>query len=183
MTSRPERKVLNMANAENAAPRRSPARMAGTLGRVLGYMLRQYKGSCLAVALCIVGSALASVQGTLFTQQLIDVYIAPLTQSASPDFGPLALALVRVAVVYAFGVACSFGYNRIMVNVSQGTMRRLREELFTHMESLPIRYFDTHAHGDIMSVYTNDIDTLRQMISQSIPQLLNSLIKIGRAHV
>ncbi len=103
-----------MANAENAAPRRSPARMAGTLGRVLGYMLRQYKGSCLAVALCIVGSALASVQGTLFTQQLIDVYIAPLTQSASPDFGPLALALVRVAVVYAFGVACSFGYNRIM---------------------------------------------------------------------
>lgn len=114
LTSRPERKVLNMANAENAAPRRSPARMAGTLGRVLGYMLRQYKGSCLAVALCIVGSALASVQGVLFTQQLIDSYIAPLAQSASPDFGPLALALVRVAVVYAFSVACSFGYNRIM---------------------------------------------------------------------
>ena len=179
MTSRPERKVLNMANAENAAPRRSPARMAGTLGRVLGYMLRQYKGSCLAVALCIVGSALASVQGTLFTQQLIDVYIAPLTQSASPDFGPLALALVRVAVVYAFGVACSFGYNRIMVNVSQGTMRRLREELFTHMESLPIRYFDTHAHGDIMSVYTNDVDTLRQLFSQSVPQLLNSAITLA----
>ena len=179
LTSRPERKVLNMANAENAAPRRSPARMAGTLGRVLGYMLRQYKGSCLAVALCIVGSALASVQGTLFTQQLIDVYIAPLTQSASPDFGPLALALVRVAVVYAFGVACSFGYNRIMVNVSQGTMRRLREELFTHMESLPIRYFDTHAHGDIMSVYTNDVDTLRQLFSQSVPQLLNSAITLA----
>ena len=168
-----------MANAENAAPRRSPARMAGTLGRVLGYMLRQYKGSCLAVALCIVGSALASVQGTLFTQQLIDVYIAPLTQSASPDFGPLALALVRVAVVYAFGVACSFGYNRIMVNVSQGTMRRLREELFTHMESLPIRYFDTHAHGDIMSVYTNDVDTLRQLFSQSVPQLLNSAVTLA----
>ena len=125
------------------------------------------------------GSALASVQGVLFTQQLIDSYIAPLVQSASPDFGPLALALVRVAVVYAFGVACSFGYNRIMVIVSQGTMRRLREELFTHMESLPIRYFDTHAHGDIMSVYTNDVDTLRQLFSQSVPQLLNSAITLA----
>ena len=119
--------------------------------------------------LCSRGSALASVQGVLFTQSLIDDYIVPLTQSADPDYGPLAAALVRVACFYAAGILCAYGYNRIMVNVSQATMCRLRVELFTHMESLPIRYFDTHAHGDIMSVYTNDVDTLRQLISQSIP--------------
>ena len=111
-------------------------------------------------------------------QSLIDDYIVPLTQMEQPDFSPLAGALFRVGCIYAIGILCAYAYNRIMVNVSQGTMRSLRVELFEHMESLPIRYFDTHAHGDIMSVYTNDVDTLRQLISQSIPQLVNSAVTI-----
>ena len=111
-------------------------------------------------------------------QSLIDDYIVPLTQAQTPDFSKLAAALVAVALTYGIGILCAYGYNRIMVNVSQGTMRNLRVELFQHMESLPIRYFDTHAHGDIMSIYTNDVDTLRQLISQSIPQLLNSFVTI-----
>ena len=118
------------------------------------------------------------LQGTLFMQSLIDDYIVPLTQMEQPDFSPLAGALFRVGCIYAIGILCAYAYNRIMVNVSQGTMRSLRVELFEHMESLPIRYFDTHAHGDIMSVYTNDVDTLRQLISQSIPQLVNSAVTI-----
>ena len=160
-----------------------PRQMVRTLGRVLRYVLKNYKFHCIAVLLCILGSALASVQGVLFTQSLIDDYIVPLTQSADPDYGPLAAALVRVACFYAAGILCAYGYNRIMVNVSQGTMSRLRVELFTHMESLPIRYFDTHAHGDIMSVYTNDVDTLRQLISQSIPQLVNSSVTLVTSFV
>ena len=152
--------------------------LASTLGRVLGYMLRNYKSSFFMVVVCILGSALASVQGVLFTQRLIDDYITPLTRSADSDYGPLAATLLRVAFFYAVGILCAYGYNRIMVNISQGTMRNLRVELFQHMESLPIRYFDTHAHGDIMSVYTNDVDTLRQLISQSIPQVINSLVTV-----
>ena len=148
------------------------------MGRVLGYMLQNYKFSFFLVVLCIIGSALATLQGTLFMQSLIDDYIVPLTQMEQPDFSPLAGALFRVGCVYAIGILCAYTYNRIMVNVSQGTMRSLRVELFEHMESLPIRYFDTHAHGDIMSVYTNDVDTLRQLISQSIPQLVNSAVTI-----
>ena len=141
-------------------------------------MLKYYKGSCLAVIVCVLGSALCTLQGTLFMQSLIDDYILPMTAADAPDFSGLAAALIRLAAVFVIGIICAYGYNRIMVNVSQGTMRRLRMELFTHMEALPIRYFDSHAHGDIMSVYTNDVDTLRQLISQSIPQLLNSLITI-----
>ena len=163
------------------APQQKPAdarQLLSTLGRVLGYMLKNYKFSFFMVVVCILGSALASVQGVLFTQRLIDDYITPLTRSASPDYGPLAAALLRVALFYAVGILCAYGYNRIMVNISQGTMRNLRVELFQHMESLPIRYFDTHAHGDIMSVYTNDVDTLRQLISQSIPQVINSLVTV-----
>ena len=155
-----------------------PSRMLQSLGRVLGYILKRYKFSCLVVVLCILGSALASVQGVLFTRKLIDDYIAPMVRTGSTDYGPLAAAILRVACIYAVGILCAYGYNRIIVNVSQGTMRNLRVQLFQHMESLPIRYFDTHAHGDIMSVYTNDVDTLPQLISQSIPQLLNSLVTI-----
>ena len=146
--------------------------------RVLGYMLKDYKFSFFMVMVCILGSALATLRGTLFMQTLIDEYIVPLTQAETPDFSGLASALVSLAIVYAVGILCAYGYNRIMVNVSQGTMRNLRTELFTHMESLPIRYFDSHPHGDIMSVYTNDVDTLRQMLSQSIPQLVSSAITI-----
>ena len=127
---------------------------------------------------CILGSALATLYRTLFMQSLIDDYIIPLTQSDVHDYGPLAMALLRMIGVYAIGILCAYGYQRIMVNVTQGTMRNLRIELFTHMESLPIRYFDTHKHGDIMSVYTNDVDTLRQLISQSIPQLINSMVTL-----
>lgn len=155
-----------------------PGEMLHNLGRVLKYILKRYKFSCFMVVVCILGSALASVQGVLFTQKLIDDYITPMLTQAQPDFGPLAAAMLRVAGIYAVGILCAYGYNRIMVNVSQGTMRNLRVELFHHMESLPIRYFDTHPHGDIMSVYTNDVDTLRQLISQSIPQLLNSSVTI-----
>ena len=148
------------------------------LKRILGYMLKYYKGSCLAVIVCVLGSALCTLQGTLFMQSLIDDYILPMTAANAPDFSGLAAALIRLAAVFVIGIICAYGYNRIMVNVSQGTMRRLRMELFTHMEALPIRYFDSHAHGDIMSVYTNDVDTLRQLISQSIPQTLNSMVTL-----
>lgn len=148
------------------------------LKRVLGYMLKNYTFPFFMVVVCIVGSALATLRGTLFMQSLIDDYIVPLTQAQIPDFSSLANALMRLAAVYAIGIVCAYAYNRIMVTISQGTMRAMRIELFTHMESLPIRYFDTHAHGDIMSVYTNDVDTLRQLMSQSIPQTINSSVTI-----
>ena len=119
--------------------RLSRRQQLAVLGRVLGYMVRHYKFSCLAVVVCILGSALATLAGTLFMQSLIDDYILPLTQAAQPDFGPLAAALGRLAAVYVLGILCAYGYNRIMVNVSQGTMRNLRQELFQHMESLPLR--------------------------------------------
>ena len=172
---------MTQAKTISQAPagRKTDYRQLGkTMGRVLGYMLQNYKFSFSLVVLCIIGSALATLQGTLFMQSLIDDYIVPLTQMEQPDFSPLAGALFRVGCIYAIGILCAYAYNRIMVNVSQGTMRSLRVELFEHMESLPIRYFDTHAHGDIMSVYTNDVDTLRQLFSQSIPQLVNSAVTI-----
>ena len=151
---------------------------AAAMKRVLSYILRDYKFSFFMVVVCVFGSALATLRAALFMQSLIDDYIVPLTQSQSPDFSQLAAALVSVAITYGIGILCAYGYNRIMVNISQGTMRNLRVELFRHMESLPIRYFDTHAHGDIMSIYTNDVDTLRQLMSQSIPQVINSGVTI-----
>lgn len=147
-----------------------------TLKRIFSYVLKNYKFSCLTVVIGIIVSAAATLVSTLFTKSLIDDYIKPLTEAAIPDFSPLAEALITLAAVLVVGIIASYGYNRIMVNVSQGTLKRLRAELFGNMESLPIKYFDTHAHGDIMSVYTNDIDTLRQVISQSFPQLINSVI-------
>ena len=166
-----------MMDAQNTG-KMSLRQQVSAMKRVLGYLLRDYKFSFFIVVICILGSALATLRGTLFMQSLIDDYIVPLTQAQTPDFSKLAAALVAVALTYGIGILCAYGYNRIMVNVSQGTMRNLRVELFQHMESLPIRYFDTHAHGDIMSIYTNDVDTLRQLISQSIPQLLNSFVTI-----
>lgn len=148
------------------------------LKRLFSYLFKYYGIHLIIVAICIFISVLANVQGTLFTKTLIDDYITPLLQSDAPDFGPLMNAIFRVAVFYLIGAMSTWIYSRIMVNVSQGTLKRMRDDLFTHMESLPIKYFDTHAHGDIMSVYTNDIDTLRQMISQSMPQLLSSVITI-----
>lgn len=146
--------------------------------RVMAYIFKNYGIHLIAVIVCIFVSVLANVQGTMFTKTLIDDYIAPMLLSDVPDFTPLLHAIMRVAVFYAIGALSTFAYSRIMVNVTQGTLRNLRDDMFSHMQKLPIRYFDTHAHGDIMSVYTNDIDTLRQMISQSMPQLLSSVITI-----
>ena len=146
--------------------------------KIFQLLFSEYKWHLLFVLLGILGSALATVKGTLFLQTLIDDYITPLISSDSPDFAPLIHALLTMAGIYGIGLICSFVYNRIMVNVGQGTMRKVRTQLFTHMESLPIKYFDTHAHGDIMSVYTNDTDTLRQFVGISLPQLLNSFISI-----
>ena len=149
-----------------------------TLKRLMGIILKNYTPHCIVVLLCIFGSAFVSVKGTLFMQTLIDDYILPLMSQSNPDFTPLATAIMKLALFFIAGALMTYTYNRIMVNVSQGTMKKIRIDVFTHMESLPIKYFDTHAHGDIMSIYTNDIDTLRQMISQSIPQLVNSAATI-----
>ena len=148
------------------------------IGRLISFVGKTYKFQYLIVIVCIVVSVLANVQGTMFTRTLIDRYIMPLMGQEQPDFGPLAMAILRVAGFYAIGVAAAYIQQRLMIQISQGSLKELRNTLFAKMETLPIRYFDTHAHGDIMSVYTNDIDTLRQMISQSIPQLFNSLITI-----
>lgn len=174
-----EQKMAGQKTAKMASGAANGAdQPAAVLGRVLKTMLKNYKGSFVIVVICILGSALATLRGTLFMQTLIDDYIVPMTKTQNPDFSGLAGALLSLAVTYGIGILCAYGYNRIMVNISQGTMRKLRIQLFTHMESLPIRYFDTHAHGDIMSVYTNDVDTLRQLISQSIPQVINSSVTI-----
>ena len=148
------------------------------LKRIMGEVFQHYLPHCIIVLICIVVSALANVQASLFLKSLIDDYIVPMTQQATPDFGPLTAALLQVGCIYAVGVLAAWLNARIMVNVTQGTLRNLRTQLFTHMESLPIKYFDQHPHGDIMSVYTNDVDTLRQMLSQSIPQLVSSAITI-----
>lgn len=148
------------------------------LKRIMAEVFQHYLPHCILVLICIVVSALANVQASLFLQTLIDDYIIPMTQQQDPSFAPLAGALVRVGCIYVVGILAAWLNARIMVNVTQGTLRNLRIQLFTHMESLPIRYFDTHPHGDIMSVYTNDVDTLRQMLSQSIPQLVSSAITI-----
>ena len=148
------------------------------LKRVLGIMLREYKAQfCLVVAL-ILGAALATLRGTLFMRDLVDEYIKPMIGAETPDFGPLAHALLSLALVYLIGLLCSYGYNRLMAVISQGTLKKIRIQLFSKMESLPIKYFDTTPRGDIMSVYTNDVDTLRQLIGQSVPQLVNSTVTI-----
>lgn len=146
------------------------------LNRVIRYMLHYYKYLFALVIVCILITAVTTVVGAAFPQSLVDDYIVPMLGSGSADFSGLAQQLVRLVCIMAVGVITAFAYNRIMVNVSQGTMRHLRDDLFRKMESLPIKYFDTHAHGDIMSVYTNDIDTLRQLLSQSIPQVINSVV-------
>ena len=149
------------------------------LKRVIKYMLHYYKFPFLLVIACIIITAIATVVGATFPQTLVDDYIIPMLNSGSRDFSGLAKDLIRLACIMAVGVVTAFTYNRIMVNVSQGTMLHLRDDLFHNMEALPIKYFDTHAHGDIMSVYTNDVDTLRQLLSQSIPQIINSLITMA----
>jgi len=150
-----------------------------TLLRLLRYVLQNYRFSFVVVFGCIIVSSAATLMSTLFTQKLIDDYILPLTGTANPSFSPLAMALLKLAVVLVVGVACSYAYNRIMINVSQGTMLRLRKDMFSHMETLPVKYFDSHSHGDVMSTYTNDVDTLRQVISSSLPSAFGSLITLA----
>ena len=154
----------------------------GSLKRVLAYVMKSYGAAFAIVVVCIFITAGTTLYGTLFMKQLVDGYIIPLTEQKAaglePDFVPLAHAIIKLACIYAVGIVTAYTYNRIMVNITQGTLRNIRNELFEKMEKLPIKYFDTHAHGDIMSIYTNDIDTLRQLISQSIPQLINSAITL-----
>ena len=161
-------------NEKNSGSRTSTATKLIT--RVIRYMLHYYKIPFLLVIVCILITAIATVIGATFPRTLVDDYITPMLQNGTDDFSGLARDLIQLACVMGVSVITAFSYNRIMVNVSQGTMRHLRDDLFRRMESLPIKYFDTHAHGDIMSVYTNDVDTLRQLLSQSIPQIINSVI-------
>lgn len=163
----------NMGNATGKAPGKNPMK---ALGRLLRYVLKEYKLACVTVVVSILISSLAILSISMFMQKLIDVYIEPMMKQSSPDYSPLAHRMLGLGLILVLGIICAYAYNRIMVNVTQGTMKRLRVELFEKMESLPISFFDTHAHGDIMSVYTNDVDTLRQVISQSMPQLINSSI-------
>ena len=173
--------VNKMAGPMNRVPRgqkpqvQNPGKL---LMRLMHYIFKDYRYHCICVFFLIFAGVIANVQGTMFTKNLIDDYITPFLLTDHPDFAPLARAIGRVAVFYGIGVVSTYAYNRIMVNVTQGVLRNLRDDLFSHMEQLPIKYFDTHAHGDIMSIYTNDIDTLRQMISQSIPQIINSSFTI-----
>lgn len=166
------------ANKRNAAAGVKVQNPMKTLKRLLGIIMKKYKFHMIFVFLFILLSVFANVQGTLFIQTLIDDYINPLIGQPNPDFAPLLMAISKVAVFYLLGAAATYAYSKIMVYVSQGTMRDIRCDIFSHMESLPIKYFDTHKHGDIMSVYTNDVDTLRQMISQSLVQIFSSVITI-----
>ncbi|MDE7367475.1 MAG: ABC transporter ATP-binding protein/permease [Lachnospiraceae bacterium] len=160
-------------------PKPNTSKNAGKLlSRLMGILMKQFGVQIIIVAVCIVVNVLANVQGTMFMQTLIDDFVEPLLKAATPDFQPLLKELLRVAAFYAVGIAAAYAYNRIMVNVTQGMLKYFRDEMFRKMEQLPIRYFDTHAHGDIMSIYTNDTDTLRQMISQSMPQLFSSAMTV-----
>ena len=152
--------------------------MGAVLKRLMAYILKKYKWQCLLVALCILVSTAANIGGTLFMRNLIDDYILPFVNRAQPDLTPLLRALLMMAAVYYVGVFCTWAYNFIMIYVSQGMLKTVRDDLFCHMERLPVRYFDTKSHGDIMSIYTNDTDTLRQVISQSMPQMLSAVITI-----
>ena len=148
------------------------------LGRALGYMLHYYGALFCVVVVCVAIAAYASNRSMMFSQVLIDDYIEPMLATGSTDFSGLANELMGLGVILAIGVIAAWAYNRIMVTISQGTMRKLRVEVFERMESLPIRYFDTHQHGDIMSIYTNDVDTLRQLYGQTLPQVVNLLITV-----
>ena len=171
-------KVVKMGPGRNQGPRPKVENPGKVLKRILAYVMQQYKVQVILVLCCILLGVFAQVQGTLFMQTLIDSYILPLLAEKSNDFSGLAHAILRVACFYGVGILAVFIQNRTMARITQGTLKNLRDELFVHMQTLPIKYFDTHAHGDIMSVYTNDIDTLRQLISQSLPQLVNTIITV-----
>ena len=171
-------KVVKVGRGGPRGPRPKVQNPGKIFMRILRYVMECYRIQVVAVVICIFVSVFANVQGTLFMQTLIDGYILPLLKEQSSDFSGLAHAIARTAGFYGIGIVTAFAQARMMAYVTQGTLKRLRDEMFTHMQTLPIKYFDRNAHGDIMSLYTNDIDTLRQMISQSFPQLLSSVITI-----
>ena len=171
-------KVVKMGPGRNAGPHPKVENPGKVFKRILAYVMKQYKFQVILVLCCILLGVFAQVQGTLFMQTLIDSYILPLLAEKSNDFSGLLHAITRVACFYGVGILAVFIQNRTMAKIAQGTLKRLRDDLFVHMQTLPIKYFDSHAHGDIMSVYTNDIDTLRQLISQSLPQLVNTIITV-----
>ena len=171
-------KVVKMGPGRNAGPRPKVENPGKVFKRILAYVMKQYKFQVIRVLCGILLGVFAQVQGTLFMQTLIDSYILPLLAEKSNDFSGLLHAITRVACFYGVGILAFFIQNRTMAKITQGTLKRLRDDLFVHMQTLPIKYFDSHAHGDIMSVYTNDIDTLRQLISQSLPQLVNTIITV-----
>jgi ATP-binding cassette subfamily B protein len=154
-----------------------------TVFRLFKYIFKYYKVNFIVVLVCIVVSSLTSLASSLFTRSLIDDYITPLTHAAAPDYAPLAVALVKLGAVLLVGIIAGYVQSLLMIHVGQGTMLRIRKDLFSHMETLPLQYFDNHAHGDIMSVYTNDVDTLRQVIGNSIPSLFSSLVTITATFV
>ena len=149
-----------------------------TIKRLLSYITKEYKFRFFLVVVCILISAIAGVMGSMFIRIVIDDYITPLLGQSQPVFSGLLKAILSMGVVYLLGILATLFYNRIMVSISQGVLKQIRDEMFTHMQKLPIKYFDTHTHGNIMSYYTNDTDTLRQMMSQSIPQMFSSAITI-----
>ena len=165
-------------NGQNAGFQRATKEQKQVLLRLFGFVLKHYKFSILTVLACIVVSSITSLFSTLFTRTLIDDYITPLTQMANPEYASLLQTLFRLGLILLLGVVASYTYNRLMINVSQGTMLRLRKQIFERMEQLPIGYFDTHSHGELMSVYTNDVDSLRQMISTAMAQVFSSVITI-----
>lgn len=180
---------MSQSKSGKAKPMRGPMagpKMGGpksknpmkTLSRLMSYVFKQYKLQLAFVVICIIISSLANVAGTLFLKSLIDDYILPFIGSANNNFGPLLKAILYMAVIYYIGVVSTYVYNRIMIYVSQGALKKIRDDMFAHMQKLSIPFFDRHSHGDLMSLYTNDTDTLRQMISQSIPQLLSSVITV-----
>ena len=176
--AQPQAKEVKMGRARGIGPKPKLKNPKETFTRLISYCFSKYKLQMVIVIICIVLSVLASLFGNMFLQTLFDKYMTPLEKGEMKGYAKLVKALIFMGCIYLVGVCSSFCYNKIMVYVTQGTLKKLRSDLFTKMEKLPIKYFDTHAHGDIMSVYTNDVDTLRQMISQSMPQLINSSITV-----
>ena len=171
-------KVVKGPGRRNMGPAQRIEHPFKIIGQILKFMSRRYLPHLIIVLICIVASVFANVQGTWFMKSLIDDYIMPMIKFGSNDFSPLLGAMGRVAVFYGIGIVCTLAQAEIMVFVTQGVLRDLRVEMFNHMQTLPIKYFDRTSHGDIMSMYTNDIDTLRQMVSQALPQIINSVITV-----
>lgn len=149
-----------------------------TFRRLMGMVMKRYGFQFVLVAVCVIVNVFVQLRGTMFLQELIDDYITPLTKTDAPDFNPMIAAMTQMAIIYGVGIVCSFLQNKLMIYVGQGTLYHIRTEMFSKMERLPVSYFDTHSHGDIMSMYTNDVDTLRQMIAQAMPQMLSSVVLI-----